>query len=70
MTDIINRLDLTFMLRDWLHIEELFEAEHFSAHSFETTEAMLDIAEKVGREVDSRNNHEFGGMIGRFSSAA
>lgn len=48
MSSIINRADLTFMLRDWLDIESLLGRPRFGAHSFETVEAMLDAAETIG----------------------
>src|SRR3974390_581050 len=51
MTSIINRTDLTFLMRDWLGIEELFSRPRFNAHTLETTEATLDIAEKIGIEL-------------------
>ena len=51
MTSIINRTDLTFLMRDWLGIEELFSRPRYDAHTLETTEATLDIAEKIGIEL-------------------
>lgn len=45
---IIDRLDLSFLLYGWLRIDELFSRDRFAAHSVDTTEAMLDTAEKIG----------------------
>lgn len=51
MPDIIQRSDLTFMLRDWLRIEELFSMDRFASHSMDMIEAMLDVAEKIGQDL-------------------
>jgi alkylation response protein AidB-like acyl-CoA dehydrogenase len=51
MTTIINRADLTFLLRDWLGIEDLFERPRFAAHAFDTVEAMLDVAERLATDL-------------------
>jgi alkylation response protein AidB-like acyl-CoA dehydrogenase len=51
MSDIINRTDLGFLLRDWLQVDDLFAREEFVMHSYEAIDAVLDVVERIGRDI-------------------
>ena len=44
------RSTMDFLLHDWLKVETLTQREHFSDHSRETFDAVLDTCERIARE--------------------
>jgi alkylation response protein AidB-like acyl-CoA dehydrogenase len=49
-TTLLSRRDLRFLLYDWLHIEEMCDRPRFAAHSRDTFDDVLDLAEQVATE--------------------
>ncbi|NNM72807.1 acyl-CoA dehydrogenase [Enterovirga aerilata] len=49
--DFIDQRELTFLLYDWLGVEELTKAPRFAEHSRETFDAVLETSRKLAREL-------------------
>ena len=47
---IVSRRDLSFLLYDWLQVEQLTSRERYREHSRETMEAALDVAEQIATD--------------------
>ena len=50
MERIVSRRDLSFLLYDWLQVEQLTSRERYREHSRETMEAALDVAEQIATD--------------------
>ncbi|MEO0751443.1 MAG: acyl-CoA dehydrogenase [Pseudomonadota bacterium] len=49
--DFISREDLSFLLHDWLRVGNLTDRPHFSEHSRETFDQILDLSADFARDV-------------------
>lgn len=47
---IVSRRDLSFLLYDWLKVEQLASRERYREHSRETMDAALDVAEQIATD--------------------
>ncbi len=47
---ILSRRDLEFLLYEWLDVEKLCRRPRYAEHGRETFDAVLDLAERIGRE--------------------
>jgi butyryl-CoA dehydrogenase len=51
MERIVSRRDLTFLLYEWLEVEQLTRRPRYAAHTRETFDAALDTAEQVATDL-------------------
>jgi len=53
---ILSRRDLDFLLYEWLDAESLIQRQHFSEHSRETFDAVLDLCEQLATDKFANHN--------------
>ena len=58
MSFIVNRTDLSFILYEWLRVNELTEWERYEHLDHETFEAVLDTAHQIARDQFETHAHK------------
>jgi butyryl-CoA dehydrogenase len=46
-SSVINRREMDFLLRDWLNISALLDRPHFAAHSTDSIDAIITLAQDL-----------------------